>query len=115
MSRLVPSWSERGAMTLADLRRLCIRRQLRVTFIDAGGKRCSINEHGATLRDGVAGWLQSEEDFSRASVFEVLGRGESKPRMIDRTGLSRLHSEGTEVAGKRRTLGKRLSLIQFQQ
>ena len=88
-------------MELSDLRRLCIRRQLRVTYVDSRGERCCINEHGATLRDGVAGWLQSEEEFAQARSFEVAAIGEAKPWRLDRTGLERMSSGGVgHRAGK---------------
>src|SRR5688572_11177752 len=101
-------------MYLADVRRLCIRRQLRVTFIDSRGERCCINEHGATIRGGIAGWLQSDEEFAQISRFEVAFAGETRPRQISRGGLERLAAEFMQSADGRGTAGKRLSLLQFQ-
>ena len=102
-------------MNLADLRRLCIRRQLRVTFVNTRGDRCCINEHGASLRHGVAGWLHSDEDFALARRFEVAAVGETKPRQFNREGLERMSNELVEAAGKRTSAAKRLSLLQFQE
>lgn len=102
-------------MNLSDLRRLCIRRQLRVTFADGNGICCCINEHGASLREGVAGWLQSEEDFARVTRFEVSVPGSKQVRKIDRAGLERL-CDG--VASSERGSGsaaKRMTLLQFQE
>lgn len=86
-------------MHLADLRRLCIRRQLRVAFTDSAGNRCCINEHGATLRDGIAGWLQPEEEFQRVDRFEVTDLTGADRHELDRKALQSLSTELVEWAG----------------
>jgi hypothetical protein len=54
---------------------MCVRRQLRVTFRLGDGRSCCINEHGATVIDGAAGWLVNEEDFRVAERLEVVSVG----------------------------------------
>jgi hypothetical protein len=82
-------------LKISDLRRLCVHRQLRVTFQLRTGKDCCINEHGSTVIDGVAGCLVSEEEFQAADRLEVLSVG-------SRQVLSLTHDELTALAGNRR-------------
>ena len=87
-------------MTLADLRKFCIRKQFRVRFALRNGMECVINEHGVAQVPA----LQSVPDFNleqelvsaRHFVLEPLGvnrAGEKtppKPRSITRDELEAL-------------------------
>lgn len=89
--RLASSMSEmvNPGLRLADVRRLCLRRGLRVSFHLQNGQECCINEHGATVIAGQAGSAEAAEEFSRADRFRLSGGG-IRPREITRAALERL-------------------------
>ena len=77
-------------MQLCDLRRLCIRRQLRVAFTVNDGNDCCINEHGATLISGTAGWLSSAADFGAAHEFRTTETATGRLRVVTRQQLQKM-------------------------
>lgn len=85
-------------MTLADLRKLSIRKQFRVRFSLQNGMECVINEHGVAhvpaLKSVPDFNLEHELTAARQFVLEpVLGAGEKnppKPRSIAREELETL-------------------------
>lgn len=71
-------------MTLADLRRLSIRKQFRVRFSLQNGMECVVNEHGIAhvpaLKSVPDFNLEHELASARQFVLEpVLGAGEKNP------------------------------------
>lgn len=85
-------------MGLAELRRLCIRRQLSVSFVMPSGVECCINQHGATVVDGQAGSIAAEEGFDKATRFRILTASSGRWRPISRNALERLAQELTGSA-----------------
>ena len=99
-------------MQLSDLRRLCIRRQLRVAFSLNSGEDCCINEHGATLLSGTAGWLSSAADFGAAREFRITETATGRRRIVTRPELQKmLAPPAPAMAASAR---KRHSLLQLQ-
>jgi hypothetical protein len=77
-------------MGLPELRRLCIRRQLSVSFVLPSGVECCINQHGATVIDGQAGSIAASDGFERATRFRILTPSSGRWRPISRNALERL-------------------------
>jgi hypothetical protein len=82
-------------MGLPELRRLCIRRQLSVSFTLPDATECSINEHGATVINGQAGSLAASQGFEGATGFRIMTKGSGRWRPISRNALERLALELT--------------------
>jgi len=90
---------------------MCIRRQLRVSFSLNSGAECCINEHGATLISGTAGWLSSAADFDAALQFRISDAATGRLRSVSRPELERMADEpGAPAASSAR---KRHSLLQL--
>jgi len=109
--KFLPGASE--GMQLCDLRRLCIRRQLRVAFNLNSGEDCCINEHGATLISGTAGWLSSAADFGAAREFRMTETATGRFRIVTRLELQKM--VGGQPAPAAASARKRHSLLQLQE
>lgn len=59
-------------MTLADLRKLSIRRQYRIRFVLANGMECTITEHGIARLPAIKGVPDFNLENELASVGEFL-------------------------------------------
>lgn len=88
-------------MGLPELRRLCIRRQLSVSFLLPSGVEVCINQHGATVVDGQAGAIAPEEEFPQATRFRMLTKASERWRPVSRNALERLAMELTGSARPR--------------
>ena len=110
---LLPGDSSEG-MQLCDLRRLCIRRQLRVAFNLNSGEECCINEHGATLISGTAGWLSSAADFGAAREFRITETATGRFRIVTRPELQKMVG-GRAASAMAASARNRHSLLQLQE
>ena len=80
-------------MRLSDVRRLCLRRQLRVSFRVVNGPEYCINEHGATTLNGEAGVAGLEELFEAATEFRLTLVRSGRSRRISRDALERMTTQ----------------------
>ena len=92
-------------MTLADLRKLAIRKQTRIKFPLANGMECVINERGVAQVPGLNGppSFNLEEELAGAARFVLepasgVGRNAPKPSTLGRAELSGLAGEGQAPA-----------------
>ncbi|MBZ5724568.1 MAG: hypothetical protein LAP87_06180 [Acidobacteriia bacterium] len=94
-------------MTLADLRKLAIRKQLKIHFRLANGMECVVNEHGVAQ---VPEWrgipdFNLEEELASAAEFLLEPAGATdpkhpvKPRTVARGELAALTTVGAAAAG----------------
>jgi hypothetical protein len=77
-------------MKLSDVRRLCLRRQLRISFRIVNGPEYCINEHGATVLNGQAGVTEVGELFEAATEFRLTLVRSGRSRKISRGALERM-------------------------
>jgi hypothetical protein len=93
-------------MTLADLRKLAIRKQFRIRFRIANGLECVVNEHGVAQ---VPGWkgipdfnLEQEqasaEEFHLDPVFAGDAKHPVKPRSVGRQELTAMTNASPAAA-----------------
>lgn len=75
------------------------------------GQNCCINEHGATLISGTAGWLTSAVDFEAAGKFRVAETATGRLRTVSRAELERMASGTAAASGS--SARKRHSLLQL--
>lgn len=92
-------------MTLADLRKLSIRKQLKIRFQLANGMECVVTEHGVAqvpaLRRGPD--FNLERELAAVSQFtlepaKAPPKGPVKPNSVSRAELSALLASGPAVA-----------------
>jgi hypothetical protein len=76
-------------VTLGDLRRLTIRRQVRVRFPIRNGMECVISEHGIAQVPGLRSVpdFNLEQELASASTFVLEPVAASAPRPIGRAEL----------------------------
>lgn len=96
-------------MTLADLRKLSIRKQYRIRFVLANGMECVVTEHGIARLPALKGIpdfdLESEFASAREFVLEpatVAGRkGVPQPRPVSREELAAMTgAAGAAIPGQ---------------
>ena len=81
-------------MTLADLRKLAVRRRMRVCFRIAQGLECVVTEHGVAKVPGLAGApdFNLEEDLAGAREFRLDPGGSAadagRPWLVSRDELA---------------------------
>jgi hypothetical protein len=99
-------------MKLGDLRRLCIRRQVRIHFQIANGMECVMTEHGIAEVPGMRAIpdFNLEEQLQSASEFLMESAGAEtasrrntalKPRRIERSemvSMAASHAAGAAPA-----------------
>src|SRR5579884_2299095 len=91
-------------MTLADLRRVTVKKNLRIRFSLSNGMECVVNEHGVAqvpaLRAVPA--FNLEDDLSRAQEFLIettaVEKDKPKPRRCTRDELAAM-TAATGAAG----------------
>jgi len=89
-------------MTLADLRKLAIRRQVRIRFPLANGMECLITERGVAQVTALQAPpdFNLEQELAGAATFVMEpvvaagARNASKPSNIDREQLAAMTAEG---------------------
>lgn len=69
-------------MTLADLKKLSIRKKIRIHFRVSGSMECIITEHGLARVPGLTGPtdLRLEDELARADQFLIEPATEEKQR-----------------------------------
>ena len=94
-------------MTLADLRKVTVKRQLRIRFALSNGMECILNEHGIAhipaLHSVPAFNLEDELAGVREFVLEPVALNEKqknqpKPRTCSRDELTALAAGGADAA-----------------
>jgi len=93
-------------VTLADLRKLAIRRQIRIRFPLKNGMECLINEHGVAQVPALQAppEFNLEEELSGAATFVVEtvaaagARNTPKPAGISRDQLASMTQDGASAA-----------------
>jgi hypothetical protein len=92
-------------VTLADLRKVSIRKNVRIRFRTGGGLDCVIDEHGIAQVPGLAGPpdFGLEQELSQAQEFvmePVLAGKRSLPERLSRKQLAAMTSAGGEGHGE---------------
>jgi len=92
-------------MTLADLRKVTVKKQLRIRFTLSNGMECLLNEHGIArvpdLRSVPAFNLEEELAGAQEFLVEPAAVGEKekpKPRRYSRGELAALAGSGAQAA-----------------
>jgi hypothetical protein len=89
-------------MTLADLRRLSIRKQLRISFVLTNGMDCVVTEHGLAKVPALSGPtnLNLEQELAQASRFrlEYVGRANAESLTRETLESMTVGSRGTAAA-----------------
>lgn len=93
-------------MTLADLRKLSIRKQVRIHFRLGNGMECIITEHGIAQIPELKGIpdfnleqeLVSAGQFLLEPVIVSAKKNSAPPRSLDREELSRMTASGPAAA-----------------
>ena len=72
-------------MTLADLRKITVKKSLRIRFLLSNGMECVLNEHGVaqvpSLRSVPAFNLEDELSHAREFLVEPAASGKEKPQV----------------------------------
>jgi hypothetical protein len=92
-------------VTLADLRKLSIRKQLKIRFQLANGMECVVTEHGVAQVPALrrAPDFNIEQELAAVSQFtlepaKVAPKTAAKPNSVTREELAALLSTGPAVA-----------------
>jgi len=88
-------------MTLADLRRISIRRQIRIRFPIRNGMECVVNEHGIAQVPGLRSVpdFNLERELAEASAFTLEPvAAASKPQQTSRDELDQMISTAASHA-----------------
>ncbi|HKE21386.1 MAG TPA: hypothetical protein VKB88_03290 [Bryobacteraceae bacterium] len=89
-------------MTLADLRRLSIRRQIRIRFPIRNGMECIVNEHGIAQVPGLRSIpdFNLEQELASAAAFtlEPIAAAPAKPQSASREDLDQIISAAGQPA-----------------
>lgn len=92
-------------MTLADLRKLSIRKQLKIRFQLANGMECVVTEHGVAQVPALrrAPDFNLEQELAAVSRFtlepvKVVAKGPIQPNAVSREELSALLASGPAAA-----------------
>jgi hypothetical protein len=86
-------------VTLADLRKVSIRKNVRIRFRTGGGLDCVIDEHGIAQVPGLTGppdfGLEQELSQAQEFVMEPAAAGKQRiPERLNRQQLAALTSPG---------------------
>ena len=92
-------------MTLADLRKLSIKKQLKIRFPLKNGMECVVTEHGIAQIPALKGLpdFNLEQELESASQFLlepvlVDKKNAPKPRPVSREELSQMTASGPSAA-----------------
>jgi hypothetical protein len=87
-------------MTLGDLRRLSIKKQIKIHYRLRNGLECIVNEHGVALVPELKSVpdFNVEQELEHASDFLVEPAPPAQPRKVSRTEIESMAAAAQGVA-----------------